>query len=261
MRYLETLKQVEMEKQASSGKAQIDAPARSMKDVKREVMGYETKGDMAYYPAPPLTLGSMFSATKLPTTKPKMEMVLLPNAKVSPTIGIGLGGLQTRVRVDRRPEAVPKGSVVGKGLENQSAIGGAADISIKQAMSSEADLQSIKDRIAAGDTVSMITPHPGALGELRRERNEGRGLGGVLGGALGGGAGLLAGGALGNLAGGGRLGTAAKVLGGGLGAVGGGIGGGLALGNYRTREAVKERVQRGDPLFQRLLFSRQAPEQ
>ena len=80
---------------------------------------------------PPLTLTSLLSATKLPSTKPSFEKVLLPNADVSPTIGIGLGGLQMRVRVKRRPDEVPKGSIVGMGLENQSATGGAADISLK----------------------------------------------------------------------------------------------------------------------------------
>lgn len=127
MRYLDVLREAgEVEKTAS-----IKDTKKKYDAAKKKTVGYEKREGESFYPIPPVTLGSLASATKIPTTKPMYEMVLLPNAKYSPTLGLGLGGLQTRLRVKRPTEGVPAESVVGKGLENQSAIGGAADISVK----------------------------------------------------------------------------------------------------------------------------------
>ena len=72
----------------------------------REARGHQTGGDATYIPVP-LTLASMGGGTaNYPATKPYTEKVLLPNAAVSPTIGFGMGGLQARIKVDRRPDGV-----------------------------------------------------------------------------------------------------------------------------------------------------------
>lgn len=256
MKYLEELK-----KEAADGKAQIDAPAQSMKGVRKQLLGYEEKGDAAYYPMPPLTLSSILSATKLPSSKPKHEVVLLPNAAVSPTIGIGMGGLQARMRVKRPAEGVPSNSIVGQGLNNQMATGGAADLSLKPKTAAALPpevLAVTKKRIAEAKAkgedlkpFSVQTIHPGAKSELDAARTKGRVLGG-LSGILGGG---IGGHALGS-----KIGPRAGMAGAALGAMGGGLGLGHLAGKGMQRDAVRDRLVRGDPIL-RTYFVRAKPQQ
>lgn len=119
----------ELEKQAAA-EAPMEKRAGFLRDKMRKARGYETKGGATYQPVA-LTLASLGGGTaKYPSTKPYTEKVLLPNAAVSPTIGIGMGGLQARIKINRRPDGVPAGSIIGQGLENQRGITSGADIGI-----------------------------------------------------------------------------------------------------------------------------------
>jgi hypothetical protein len=100
--------------------------------AKKKFMGFESDETKKVIPFPPVTLASWTGSTaNLPTTVPSYKISLLPNMKVSPEIGIGMGGIQSRLIIKRRPDEVPKDSVVGTGLENQKAVSGGADLSLK----------------------------------------------------------------------------------------------------------------------------------
>lgn len=49
----------------------------------------------------------------------------VPNALISPYVAAGPAGVGLKIRIGRRPSAVPENSVVGQGLENQTSSGGA----------------------------------------------------------------------------------------------------------------------------------------
>lgn len=103
----------------------------TLNNLRREALGFESNASRTISPFPVTTLASIGGATRLPTTIPKYKVTLLPDAQISPEIGIGLGGLQTRLVVKRRPDEVPKNSIVGAGLDNQRAVGSGADLDVQ----------------------------------------------------------------------------------------------------------------------------------
>jgi hypothetical protein len=224
----------------------------------REARGHQTGGDATYIPVP-LTLASMGGGTaNYPATKPYTEKVLLPNAAVSPTIGFGMGGLQARIKVDRRPDGVPPKTIVGQGLENQRGLTSGADIGVKPKTAQAGGpppavmkeiARYIQAKRARGEDPS------GALGVMMKdpravkEIGAAKGMGQVGGGALGAGAGLGIGRALGGLI----PHPIGKPVGSALGALGGLAGGAYLGGKGMGQQALESRIERGDPLFKRYL--------
>lgn len=61
---------------------------------------------------------------------PGLNVNVLPMYRVSPNVGVGDGGFQLGITEKNRPSAVPKDSIVGKGLEAQGQRGGGVDVEV-----------------------------------------------------------------------------------------------------------------------------------